>query len=433
METSIVVVGTQWGDEGKGKVVDFLAKDADMIVRYNGGNNAGHTVVTGNDVFKFHLIPSGAVQKKKIVIGNGMVIDPKVLVGEIDSLKKRGYDPKLSISDKAHVIMDYHRIFDTGKEKRIGKRKIGTTGRGIGPTYADKAKRVEALRIGDLVSDHFRAKLRTILDSKSNELVEFGVIKNKNGVKEYENRLIKEYRDYAKILKPFVTDISVMVNSALDKGKKVIFEGAQGTLLDVDHGTYPYVTSSNVTAGGACTGVGIGPTRIKKVIGVVKAYTTRVGEGPFPTELEDKTGKRMREVGGEFGTTTGRPRRCGWLDLVIVNYSKRINGLDEIAITKLDVLNGINPLKICIAYEVEGKRTKEFPASAEILSKAKPVYIDMPGWKEMSEEEIRETVRKGYEALPKEARDYLEKIEKETGIPIKIVSFGASRERTIVR
>jgi adenylosuccinate synthase len=419
-----VVVGCQFGDEGKGKIIDFLAKGVDVVVRYNGGNNAGHTVKVNNDIFKFHLIPSGVVRNKKVMIGSGVVVDPKVLIEEIESLKKRGYEPDLVVDGKSHVIMDYHRVFDRGKEVKRKKGRIGTTQRGVGPTYSDKAKRTEAIRIADLVND-FERKLQFALKNKINELVEFGVIRNEKDLEGYKKRISKEYRKYADMLRPYVGDVSFLVNKALDQNKRVLFEGAQGTLLDVDHGTYPYVTSSNPIAGGACTGAGIGPTRIGRVIGVAKAYTTRVGEGPFPTELKNEIGERIRDSGNEFGTTTGRPRRCGWLDLVILKYAKRVNGLTELAITKLDVLNGIKPLKICVAYEFEGKRIEEFPSSLETLSKIKPIYIEMEGWEKLNGN------GRDFESLPDQARKYLKTIERYLGIPIKIVSFGAEREKTI--
>ena len=425
MGNSVVVVGTQWGDEGKGKIVDFLAEDTDIVVRFNGGSNAGHTVKVRDKTFKLHLIPSGVVRKKLVVIGNGVVVDPKVLLEEIQTLKKMGYDPNLIISEKAHVVMDYHRFLDSSIDKKL---KIGTTGRGVGPAYSDKAGRTGALRIIDLISDGLENKIERILESKKDELLKFGVVEKVFG--EYKLLLLREYKEYAEMIKPYVADTTVLVNQALDNGKKVLFEGAQGVLLDLDHGTYPYVTSSNTCAGGACTGTGVGPNRIKRTIGVSKAYTTRVGEGPFPTELKDRIGEKLREAGNEYGTTTGRPRRCGWIDLVILKYAKMVNGLTELAVTKLDILNGISPLKLCVAYEINGKRIENFPSLSEILAKLKPVYIEMDGWKELDTERI---LKEGYASLPEQARKYLERIEKEAGVPIKIISFGASREKTIVR
>jgi adenylosuccinate synthase len=425
MGDSVVVVGTQWGDEGKGKIVDFLAEDADIVVRFNGGCNAGHTVKVRDKTFKLHLIPSGVVRNKLVVIGNGVVVDPKVLLEEMSKLKKMGYDPNLVISEKAHVVMDYHRFLDSSIDKKV---KIGTTGRGVGPAYSDKAGRTWALRIIDLISDGFEKKMERILEGKKDELLKFGVVEKVFG--KYKLLIFKEYKEYAEMIKPYVADTTVLVNQALDNGKKVLFEGAQGILLDLDHGTYPYVTSSNTCAGGACTGAGVGPNKINRIIGVTKAYTTRVGEGPFPTELKEEVGKKLRDAGNEYGTTTGRPRRCGWVDLVILKYAKMVNGLTELAVTKLDVLDGINPIKLCVAYEINGKRIENFPSLSEMLSRVKPVYIEMEGWKELDTERI---LKEGYQALPKEARDYLEKIEKETGIPIKIISFGPERDNTIVR
>lgn len=426
MGEAAVVVGTQWGDEGKGKIVDFLSEDADVVVRFNGGNNAGHTIKVQDKTFKLHLIPSGAVRNKLSVIGNGVVVDPKVLIEEIGMLKEMGRELNLAVSEKAHVIMHYHRVMDSRGDIKV---KIGTTRRGVGPAYSDKAKRSEALRVVDLVSNGFKDKMERILDDKKDELVRKGVVK-KGEFKKYKHSLVEEYKEYAKTIKPYIGDTTVLINKAIDDGKKVLFEGAQGILLDLDHGTYPFVTSSNTCSGGACTGAGIGPNKISKIIGVVKAYTTRVGEGPFPTELNEKTGERLRDAGKEYGTTTGRPRRCGWADLVILKYAKMVNGLTELAVTKLDVLNGISPLKLCVSYEINGKRTENFPSSINALSRAKPVYIEMDGWKELDIERI---VKEGYRALPKEAKAYLERMEKETGVPIKIISFGASREETIVR
>jgi adenylosuccinate synthase len=425
MGNSVVVVGTQWGDEGKGKIVDFLAEDTDLVVRFNGGSNAGHTVVVRDKTFKLHLLPSGVVREKLVVIGNGVVVDPKVLLEEIQTLKKMGYEPNLVISEKAHVVMDYHRFLDSSIDKKL---KIGTTGRGVGPAYSDKAGRAGALRVIDLVSDGFENKIKRILEGKKDELLKFGVVEKVFG--EYKNLIVKEYREYAEVIRPYVADTTVLVNKALDNGKKVLFEGAQGVLLDLDHGTYPYVTSSNTCAGGACTGAGVGPNRINRIIGVTKAYTTRVGEGPFPTELKEGVGEKLRSTGNEYGTTTGRPRRCGWIDLVILKYANIVNGLTEFAMTKLDVLDGVNPIRLCVAYEINGKRIENFPSSSEILSKVKPVYIEMEGWGKLDSDNI---LKEGFASLPKEARAYLEKIEKEVGIPIKIISFGASREKTIVR
>lgn len=428
-----VIVGAQWGDEGKGKIVDFLAKETDIVVRYNGGANAGHTVKIGEKIFKFHLIPSGVIQRKVAVIANGVAIDLKVLIEEIELLEREGIKLNLLISPRAHLTLPYHKIFDEGKEIKMAGEKLGTTGRGIGPTYADKVKRTEAIRILDLVSEKFCEKLAKVLELKIPELLEFGIIKNKEELENYKQKIIQEYSLYAERIKEFVFDTSLFLNKSLDEGKNVLFEGAQGTLLDIDHGTFPFVTSSNATAGGACTGSGIGPKRIGKIIGVAKAYTTRVGSGPFPTELTDEIGNFLREKGGEYGTTTGRPRRCGWLDVVILRYAKRINGLDEIALTKLDVLSGIKKLKIATAYKLEGKIIEEFPTSISELEKCQPIYIEFDGWERLEQKEWKKIVKFGFEVLPKNAKVYLKKIEELIGIPITIISLGPSREETIIR
>jgi len=428
-----VIVGAQWGDEGKGKIVDFLAKETDIVVRYNGGVNAGHTVKIGEKIFKFHLIPSGVIQRKVAVIANGVAIDPKVLIEEIELLEREGIKLNLLISPRAHLTLPYHKIFDEGKEIKMAGEKLGTTGRGIGPTYADKVKRTEAIRILDLVSEKFCEKLAKVLELKIPELLEFGIIKNKEELENYKQKIIQEYSLYAERIKEFVSDTSLFLNKSLDEGKNVLFEGAQGTLLDIDHGTFPFVTSSNATAGGACTGSGIGPKRIGKIIGVAKAYTTRVGSGPFPTELTDEIGNFLREKGGEYGTTTGRPRRCGWLDIVILRYAKRINGLDEIALTKLDVLSGIKKLKIATAYKLEGKIVEEFPTSISELEECQPIYIEFDGWERLEQKEWKKIVKFGFEVLPKNAKVYLKKIEELIGIPITIISLGPSREETIIR
>jgi len=428
-----VIVGAQWGDEGKGKIVDFLAKETDIVVRYNGGANAGHTVKIGEKIFKFHLIPSGVIQRKVAVIANGVAIDLKVLIEEIELLEREGIKLNLLISPRAHLTLPYHKIFDEGKEIKMAGEKLGTTGRGIGPTYADKVKRTEAIRILDLVSEKFCEKLAKVLELKIPELLEFGIIKNKEELENYKQKIIQEYSLYAERIKEFVFDTSLFLNKSLDEGKNVLFEGAQGTLLDIDHGTFPFVTSSNATAGGACTGSGIGPKRIGRIIGVAKAYTTRVGSGPFPTELTDEIGNFLREKGGEYGTTTGRPRRCGWLDVVILRYAKRINGLDEIALTKLDVLSGIKKLKIATAYKLEGKIVEEFPTSISELEKCQPIYIEFDGWERLEQKEWKKIVKFGFEVLPKNAKIYLKKIEELIGIPITIISLGPSREETIIR
>ena len=363
--STVVLVGAQWGDEGKGKITDFLAEQADYVVRYQGGSNAGHTVVVGDDKFMLHLIPSGILYPDKVsVIGNGVALDPVILLEEMDGLSKRGIDlSNLRISSRAHIVMPYHKELD--KLQEDGGRKLGTTKRGIGPLYTDKISRT-GFRVIDLLDKKlFPEKLKAIVDEKNFILDRiYG-----HPAFVYED-LLDEFRYYAERLRPMVTDTSLLVNQAIDQGKKVLFEGAQGTLLDIDHGTYPYVTSSHPVSGGACVGAGVGPTRINRVVGVVKAYTTRVGDGPFPTELFDDTGDLIRERGDEYGTTTGRPRRCGWLDAVILRYAARINGLTDIAITKLDVLDGFESIKICVAYRYQGQILQEFPESLEEIGRA---------------------------------------------------------------
>ena len=421
--TTAVLIGTQWGDEGKGKITDFLAEKADLVVRYQGGNNAGHTVVVGENSFKLHLIPSGILYPDKIcVIGNGVVIDPKVLKEELLYLKERGVaTDNLRISLRAHIIMPYHKKLDELEEEDKGDNKIGTTKRGIGPAYRDKASRT-GIRVSDLLDKElFAEKLALNLKEKNNLLEKI------YGVEGFSfDELYQEYLEYAEIIRPYATDTSRLLNEAIEKGQKILFEGAQGTLLDLDHGTYPYVTSSHPVAGAACIGAGIGPTKIHKVIGVVKAYTTRVGSGPFPTELLDETGEFLRKQGYEFGTTTGRPRRCGWFDGVIARYAARVNGLSGLAVTKLDVLTGLDTLKVAVGYRFNGEIIKEFPASLKELSQCEPVYEELPGWKE----DI--TGAKKLSDLPENARNYLKKIEEITGVPIAIISVGTRRDQTII-
>jgi len=417
--TTAVLIGTQWGDEGKGKITDFLAEKADLVVRYQGGNNAGHTVVVG----ELHLIPSGILYPDKIcVIGNGVVIDPKVLKEELFYLKERGvYANNLRISLRAHIILPYHKKLDELEEEDKGDNKIGTTKRGIGPAYRDKASRT-GIRVSDLLDKQlFAEKLALNLKEKNNLLEKIYGVEGFNF-----DDLYQEYLEYAEIIKPYAVDTSRLLNEAIENGLKILFEGAQGTLLDLDHGTYPYVTSSHPVAGAACIGAGVGPTKINKVIGVVKAYTTRVGSGPFPTELLDETGEFLRKQGYEFGTTTGRPRRCGWFDGVIARYAARVNGLSGLAVTKLDVLTGLDILKVAVGYRFNGEIIKEFPASLKELSQCEPVYEELPGWKE----DI--TAAKKLSDLPENARNYLKKIEEITGVPITIISVGTRRDQTII-
>ena len=421
---NVVIVGTQWGDEGKGKIVDLLAEHAEVVVRFQGGNNAGHTMVVGDEQLITHLIPSGILQQKLCVIGNGVVVDPEVLLAEIDNLTNRGVDissDNLKISERAHLIMPYHKAVDHAREKFKGDKKIGTTGRGIGPAYEDKSTR-RGIRFVDLLDpEEFREKVNTIVDEKNFYLKNYLFADILDG-----SNIIKQYETYAERLAPYVTNVSIMINNAIKKGQQILFEGAQGTHLDIDHGTYPYVTSSNTLAGNACCGAGVGPGAITDVIGIVKAYTTRVGAGPFPAELFDEIGDRIQEKGAEFGATTGRRRRCGWLDTVILRNSVRLNGLTGLAITKLDVLGGLDSLKICTGYQYKDKILNDFPASLSVLGECKPVYETLPGWPE----DI--SAAKTMNDLPVSVKNYLQRIEELTETPIRIVSVGAERTQTIV-
>lgn len=421
---SVVLIGTQWGDEGKGKVTDFLAEKADLVVRYQGGNNAGHTVVVKGEEFKLHLIPSGILyEDKTCVIGNGVVVDPKVLLEELAYLSERKVKTgKLLISSNAHVIMPYHRLLDALEEDSRGEHKIGTTKRGIGPAYMDKTLRI-GIRIMDLIDDEeFAAKLRRNLQEKNNLLTKV------YGVEPLDyDTIYQEYSGYAQKIRSLVADSSLVIDESLKAGEKVLFEGAQGTLLDLDHGTYPYVTSSHPIAGGACIGAGVGPTRINRVVGVIKAYTTRVGEGPFPTELLDETGELMRQNGHEFGTTTGRARRCGWFDAVIARYAVRVSGISDFALMKLDVLSGFEKIKICVGYRVNNEVIYEFPQSQKIFKVCEPVYEVIEGW----QEDITGVTR--FEDLPKAAQDYVTRIEQLTETQVTLIAVGPGREQTIVR
>jgi len=421
---NIVIVGTQWGDEGKGKIVDLLSEFADFVVRFQGGNNAGHTIVVNGEQFISHLVPSGILQKKTCLIGNGMVVDPEVLLKELDNLKSKGIDvgsDNLKISEKAHIIMPYHKQIDLAREKKKGDKKIGTTGRGIGPCYEDKACR-RGIRFVELIDfEGFIEKIRTILEEKNFYLKHYLSSETVD-----PESIIDQYKGYAERLAPHVVNISVVMNQAIKANKQILFEGAQGTHLDIDHGTYPYVTSSNTISGNACCGAGIGPKEITGVIGIVKAYTTRVGEGPFPTELFDEIGDAIQVKGAEFGATTGRKRRCGWLDSVLLRNSARLNGLTGLAITKLDVLGELESLKICTAYEYNGEIIHDFPASIKILKACKPVFETLPGWSE----DISD-VRK-IDDLPQNAKNYLKRIEELTETPINIISVGPGRDQTII-
>jgi len=420
----LVVVGAQWGDEGKGKIIDLLTEKADVVARYQGGHNAGHTVVVGMDEFILHLIPSGVLHKgKTCVIGNGVVVDPAALLEEMDGLAKRGikFEKNLFISQNAHLIMPYHKAIDMASEKLKGSKKIGTTGRGIGPAYADKINR-KGIRMADLLDpERFRDKLTTNIGEANFMLDRFY-----NAPLVHQDAVYDEYLGYAARLKKHITDTTLLLGEAVTRKKKVLAEGAQGTHLDVDHGTYPYVTSSSPTAGGACTGLGIGPNTITEVVGIVKAYTTRVGSGPFPTEQENALGELLRERGREYGATTGRPRRCGWMDTLIVRHAVRVNGMTSIALTKLDVLDTLDELKICVGYKYQGKLYEEMPADLTVLEQGTPQYITMPGWKETT------IGVKKYAQLPKKARAYVEKVCKLCGVKPSIISTGARRDETII-
>lgn len=420
---SVVIVGSQWGDEGKGKMTDYLSQNADLIVRYQGGNNAGHTIVFDGKTFKLHLIPSGIFFTDKLsVIGNGVVVNPQALVEELAYLKDQGVDPSgLRISSRAHVTLPYHILLDKCQEKAKGEHKVGTTNKGIGPTYMDKVSRI-GIRIADLLdADTFAAKLKANLAEK-NQLFE----------KLYDVEPLKfediydKFYDLGQQIKQYVTDTSVLVNDALDNGKNVLFEGAQGVMLDVDHGTYPYVTSSNPIAGGVTTGVGLGPSKVQTVLGICKAYSTRVGDGPFPTELMDATGDYIRETGHEYGTVTKRPRRIGWFDSVAMRHAKRVSGVNALSLNLLDVLTGLDTIKICTAYEINGEKIDYYPANLNDLAACKPVYEELPGWTE----DITHVTH--FEDLPANTQNYLKRLSELTGIALSTVSVGPDRLQTII-
>jgi adenylosuccinate synthase len=419
-----IVVGAQWGDEAKGKIVDFLAADADIVVRYNGGNNAGHTVVVDGETYKLHLIPCGILYPGTVcIIGDGQVIDPEVLVGEMDDLTSRGASIEgLKISLNAHVIMPYHRLMDGLEERRKGGKAIGTTNRGIGPVYSDKASRI-GIRVAELIDpERFRARLAENL-----------VLKNDILTKVYEvpalsyDEILNEYLAYAEKIRPYVANTNYIVHDGIMAGKDVLFEGAQGTLLDIDYGTYPYVTSSHVVAGGACLGTGVGPMGIDRVIGIGKSYTTRVGAGVFPTEQINEVGEYIREKGHEYGTTTGRARRCGWLDAVALRYAVMANGLSDLALTLLDVLGGLETLKICRAYICDGVETDKLPGDWEAVKECTPIYDELPGWTE----DI--SAVRDFDDLPENAKAYVRRVEELTGVPASIISVGPQRDDTIIR
>ena len=421
---NIVITGTQWGDEGKGKIVDLLAAEADIVVRFQGGNNAGHTMVVKGEKIISHLVPSGILQGKTCLLGNGMVVDPKVLIGEMDNLEEKGIDvgpARIKISDRAHLIMPYHKAIDNAREQKKGDGKIGTTGRGIGPCYEDRASR-SGLRFIDLLDlKSFKQKVSTVMDEKN------FILKNYLSAEPLDpDVIIDDYSKYAVRLAPHISDVSIILDEAVKVGRQVLFEGAQGTHLDIDHGTYPFVTSSSVVSGNACCGAGIGPGWISGVLGIVKAYTTRVGAGPFPSELFDDIGDRIQVKGAEFGATTGRKRRCGWLDMVILKNAVRLNGLTGLAITKLDILSDLDSLKICTGYDYNGEIINHFPADLNILAACQPIYETLPGWSE-DISGIRDR-----DALPPNTRKYLERIETLTETPVDIISVGPGRNQTIV-
>ncbi|MFB9326615.1 adenylosuccinate synthase [Paenibacillus aurantiacus] len=419
--STVVVVGTQWGDEGKGKITDFLAEGADVVARYQGGNNAGHTIMIGNKKYKLTMVPSGIFnQDKTCVIGNGMVINPQALIDEINYIHENGFKTdNLRISDRTHIIMPYHLVLDGLEEERKGDNKIGTTRKGIGPCYMDKAAR-NGIRMADLLdAEEFETKLRRLVAEKNQVISQ---VYGSDGL-DVES-ILTEYLGYAEVLRPYVTDTSVVLNDAIDGGQKVLFEGAQGVMLDIDQGTYPYVTSSNPSAGGVCIGSGVGPSKIQEVIGVAKAYTTRVGDGPFPTELLNDTGDWIRERGHEYGTVTGRPRRVGWFDTVVVRHARRVSGITGLSLNSLDVLSGLETVKICTHYKLRGEVIEHYPASLKLISECEAVYEELPGWSE----DISNA--KTLADLPENTRRYVERVSELTGIPISIFSVGRNREQT---
>jgi adenylosuccinate synthase len=419
--STVVVVGTQWGDEGKGKITDFLAEGADVVARYQGGNNAGHTILIDNKKYKLTMIPSGIFNHNKTcVIGNGMVINPEALIDEINYIHDNGFSTdNLKISDRAHVIMPYHLVLDGLEEDRKGDNKIGTTRKGIGPCYMDKAAR-NGIRIADLMdAEEFETRVRSIIVEK-NQLIE-----QVYGSEPLDaDKIVSDYLGFAEVLRPYVTDTSVILNDAIDAGQKVLFEGAQGVMLDIDQGTYPFVTSSNPSAGGVCIGSGVGPSKIQQVIGVAKAYTTRVGDGPFPTEQDNEIGQLIRDKGHEYGTVTGRPRRVGWFDTVVVRHARRVSGITGLSLNSLDVLTGLETVKICTGYKLRGEVIETYPASLKLVSECEAVYEELPGWSE----DI--SGAKTLEDLPLNTRNYVNRVSELTGIPIAIFSVGRNREQT---
>jgi adenylosuccinate synthase len=423
--TNVAVVGAQWGDEGKGKIVDIYTEFADDVVRYQGGNNAGHTLVVGDEKVILHLIPSGVLHPgKRCIIGNGVVLDPEVFIEEINKLKSKGRledDGSLLLSDSLHIIMPYHKRIDIARETKSGAKKIGTTGRGIGPAYEDKIGR-RGIRLMDLIDrELFSRKLKEFLEEKN------FILEKLLGEEPFTfAEIFEQYTGYAEILRKYVADTSLTIYRDIREGKRILFEGAQGTLLDVDHGTYPYVTSSSTCAGGACTGAGVSPREIHEIIGISKAYITRVGSGPFPTELDDADGEELRKIGREFGSTTGRPRRCGWFDALVGKYAVRVNGLTGVALTKLDVLDGFDTVKICTGYAYDDKILDELPAKLDILARCRPLYEEMPGW------ETDLSAARSFTDLPEKAQSYVRRLEELIGCPIVLISVGARRDQTIM-
>jgi adenylosuccinate synthase len=420
---NIVIVGMQWGDEGKGKIVDLLCPAFEAVARYQGGNNAGHTVKFGKEHYALHLIPSGILHPGlACYLGNGMVLSPRAFRDELSKLEASGVQAggRLFVSDRAQVVGPIHGVLDAAREGAAGDDKIGTTARGIGPAYESKVSRF-GLRVTDLGAENMEARVRQAVARARGELTQLGIEDELD-----EDAIVEEYRTYAAVLAPFVCDVSKELNDAIDRGESVLFEGAQGALLDVDHGTYPFVTSSNSTSGGACTGTGVPPTRIDGVLGILKAYSTRVGEGPFPTELDDAFGERLREQGGEFGTTTGRPRRCGWMDLVVARYAKRVNGIGSIALTKLDVLDGLDEIKVCTAYRIDGEEVLDLPADASRFERVEPIYERLPGWSASS------VGARSFSDLPPNAQAYVRYLEDQLGVGLDLISTGPRREETIV-
>ncbi|WP_457558536.1 adenylosuccinate synthase [Candidatus Harpocratesius sp.] len=428
---TIVITGASWGDEGKGKIVDFLASEADIVARFQGGNNAGHTVVVKGKKYKFHLIPSGAIKNKTIVIGNGVVIDPKVLFEELTMLEKEGFTPNLRISDTAHIIFPFHKLLDGLEEGTKGKYAAGTTKRGIGPTYSDKAARY-GLRVFDLLDKEiFLPKFNRLYKLK---LKQYQTFTNSSELWPLDKEeIIKEYLTFGKKMKPYVVSSAYYLNTALNQGKRILFEGAQGCLLGIDHGMYPFGTSSITWAGGVPGGTGVSPTRIDKIIGVIKAYTSRVGGGPLPTELDGDLAHQIREQGHEYGTTTGRPRRVGWIDLFNLKYATMINHYDALAITLLDALENVNPVKLCTGYKYNSQSLESWPIHSEIIEKCEPEYIEMPGWKARDSKEWSEIAQQGFEAVPNEIKNYIKKIEEILETRISIISLGPNRTDTILK